>query len=189
MKKRIALLSAAMMLAGAVSSFAADTEAGFEEFPIGEEQDIDVAEGSSIHVAAVYFQPVPMAPEGDFLSVEDSNLHIEADISANENELGFGVGDWVPYLTVDYAVKDENGKIVDDCEGTFMPMSASDGPHYGANIMLATAGTYTLEFTIHSPAENGYLLHTDEETGVPGSFWDEPIVVRFENWEYIPQEW
>ena len=182
MKKMAAALIAALTVFAAVPAMA--EEAGFEEFPIGEEQDVDI-----LHVAAVYFQPVPMAPEGDFLSVEDSNLHIEADISANENEVGFGVGDWIPYLTVDYAVTDADGNVVDDCEGTFMPMSASDGPHYGANIMLATAGTYTLTFTIHSPAENGYLLHTDEETGVPGSFWTEPIVVAFENWEYIPQEW
>ena len=181
MKKMAAALIAALTVFAAVPAMA--EEAGFEEFPIGEEQDVDI-----LHVAAVYFQPVPMAPEGDFLSVEDSNLHIEADISANENCFGIGVGDWFPYLTVDYAVKDADGNVA--VEGTFMPMSASDGPHYGANINLPDAGTYTLTFTIHSPAENGYLLHVDEETG-PGaqSLWNDPIVVDFEGWEYVPQEW
>ena len=195
--KKILLLALCLTLA-AVPVMA--EEAGFEETPIGEEQDI-VIEGfaftneegveteSGIHVAAVYFQPVQMEPADQAgLSLEEANMHIEADISANENCFGIGVGDWFPYLTVDYAVKDADGNVA--VEGTFMPMSASDGPHYGANINLPDAGTYTLTFTIHSPAENGYLLHVDEETG-PGaqSLWNDPIVVDFEGWEYVPQEW
>ena len=198
MKKLVAMALASMMVLSAVPVMA--EEAGFEETPIGEEQDI-VIEGfaftneegveteSGIHVAAVYFQPVQMEPADQAgLSVEEANMHIEADISANENCFGIGVGDWFPYLTVDYAVKDADGNVA--VEGTFMPMSASDGPHYGANINLPDAGTYTLTFTIHSPAENGYLLHVDEETG-PGaqSLWNDPIVVDFERWEYVPQEW
>ena len=70
-----------------------------------------------------------------------------------------------------------------------MTMNASDGPHYGANIALPNADTYTLEVTIHSPEENGYLLHVDSETGVTGRFWEEPIVVTWENWEYLPLEY
>ena len=181
MRKAVALLLTSVMAFGLTAS-AAHAEAGFEEFPIFEDEEVGF-----MNVSAVYFQPVPMAPGQE--DTEKYDMHLECDVSAMENNLGYGLGDWVPYLTVDYAVTDADGNVVDDCEGTFMPMSASDGPHYGANIMLATAGTYTLTFTIHSPAENGYLLHTDEETGVPGSFWTEPIVVAFENWEYIPQEW
>ena len=193
-KKLFAVVFAAAMVMGSMSVMA--EEAGFEETPIGEEQDIELdvedpinGVASSIHVAAVYFQPVPMEPADQAgLSVEEANMHIEADISANENSFGIGVGDWFPYLTVDYAVTDPDGNVA--AEGTFMPMSASDGPHYGANILLEEANTYTLTFTIHSPIENGYLLHTDSETG-PGAqeFWAEPIVVNFENWEYVPQEW
>lgn len=183
MKKRTMSLLAAAAVMAACAVSASASEAGFEEFPIGEEQDVDV-----LHVAAVYFQPVPMEPAAEAgLTVEEANLHIEADISANENELGFGVGDWVPYLTVDYTVTGSDGEIA--AEGTFMPMSASDGPHYGANILLENADTYTLTFKIHNPSENGYLLHIDEETGVAGEFWSEPIEVTFENWEYVPQEW
>ena len=184
MKKLFALLLAAMMLF-AVSALAED-EAGFEEFPIGEEQD--VGPDSIIHIAAVYFQPVVMEPAAEAgLSVEEANIHIEADISANENSLGYGVGDWIPYLTIDYKVVDADGKVYS--EGTFMPMAASDGPHYGANIKLDVDGVYSLVLTIHSPAENGYLLHVDPETGVEGRFWAEPIEVTFEGWEYFVQEW
>ncbi len=186
MKKFLASVMAVAMAFAlcAGSALAAPTEAGFEEFPIGTEQDVGV-----LHVAAVYFQPVKMEPADQAgLTVEQSNLHIECDVHALENDLGYGVGDWIPYMTVNYAITDEKtGKIV--LEGDFMPMSASDGPHYGANIMLKDAGTYTLTFTFHSPAENGYLLHVDKETGVNGRFWKEPIVVTFKGWQYVPQEW
>ena len=186
MKKFFALLLAAMMLF-AVAALAED-EAGFEEFPIGDEQD--VGPDGVIHIAAVYFQPVVMEPAAEAgIPYEEANIHIEADVSANENELGYGVGDWIPYLTIDYKVVDADGNVVDGAEGTFMPMAASDGPHYGANIKLSVDGVYSLILTIHSPAESGYLLHVDEETGVKGRFWDEPIVVTFEGWEYAVQEW
>lgn len=182
MKKLFALAMAAVMALGCTAALAAD-EVGFEEFPIGEEQDVGI-----LHVAAVYFQPVLMEPKAEAgLSVEESNLHIEADIAANENELGYGVGDWIPYLSIDYKIVGSDDKVA--AEGTFMAMAASDGPHYGANIALPKADTYKVIFTVHSPEENGYLLHVDAETGVPGRFWTEPLTVTFEGWEYVPQEW
>ena len=194
MKKFLALLLAAMMAIACTAALA--EEAGFEEFPIGDEQDVwldytDPETGDTLpmlHVAAVYFQPVPMYPEGDFLSVEEANFHVEADISWNANNLGFGAGDWANDCTVDYKIADEaTGEIV--VEGTFMKMNASDGPHYGANVALSKNGTDTLTFIIHSPMENGYLLHSDSETGVEGRFWEEPLEVVFPGWEYTVQEW
>lgn len=155
--------------------------AGFEEFPIGD--DIEVG---PLNVAGVYFQPVDMKPAMG-LSAAESDIHLEADISALENDLGYGVGDWVGYLTVDYEVVAADGTVA--AEGTFMPMNASDGPHYGANIALPDAGTYTVRFTIENPERNGYMLHTDEATGVPGTFWDTPLVAEWTDFEYIPQEW
>ena len=192
MKKIVALLTAVMML---FCVAAVAEEAGFEETPIyvdgteesGNEQDVEAAH---LHVAAVYFQPVPMEPADIAgLGVEGANFHIEADISALENGYGFGAGDWVPYLTIDFKITSETtGKVA--AEGTMMPMSASDGPHYGLNVALTEADTYTLTFIIHSPAENGYLLHVDEETGVTEhSFWSEPVEVNFQHWEYTVQEW
>ncbi len=171
--------------AAEVSSDAGDApgDAGFTEYPIFEDEEVGF-----LNVSAVYFQPVPMS---DGNSPDDFDIHLEADISALENNLGFGVGDWVPYLTVDYKVTGSDGSTA--AEGTFMEMSASDGPHYGANIKLPNADTYNVEFTIHSPAENNYLLHTDAETGPGGSFDDYfgegNLKVTFEGWDYIPQEW
>lgn len=157
---------------------------GFTEFPIFEDK-----EAGFLNVSAVYFQPVPMS--GGNEKIEDFNIHLEADVSALENKLGFGVGDWVPYMTVDYKVVGSKGNTA--ASGSFMVMSASDGPHYGANVKLPDADTYSIEFTFHSPEDNGYLLHTDAETGPGGSFDDYfkngPIVVKYEGWDYAPQKW
>ena len=156
--------------------------AGFEEFPLGDEHEV-----GPLHIAGVYFQPVDMEPVGaGGLAAADSDMHLEADISALEgNELGYGAGDFVPYLTVRYKAVKEGGKTI---EGVFMPMSASDGPHYGNNVKLDGAGNYKITFIIDSPAKMNYLLHVDKETGVPGKFWTAPIEVSWD-FEFIPRVW
>ncbi len=163
---------------------AAPGDAGFTEIPIFEDEEVGF-----MNVSAVYFQPVPMSNGNE--SIEDFDLHLECDISAMENNLGYGPGDWVPYLTIDYAVTGSNGE--EAASGTFMPMAASDGPHYGANIALPNADTYSLSFTFHSPEENGYLVHTDAETGPGGTFddyfADGNLTVTYDGWDYVPQEW
>lgn len=165
----------------------AGAEAGFTEIPIFEDEEL----GDLLNLSAVYFQPVPMESETQQISADDFDLHLEADISALENNLGYGVGDWIPYLTVDYEVVGSDGETAAD--GTFMTMAASDGPHYGANIKLPDADTYSLTITIHSPGENGYLIHSDAETGPGGLlsdyFGDGPLTYTFEGWDYTPQEW
>lgn len=155
--------------------------AGFEEFPIGD--DIELA---PLNVAAVYFQPVDMEPTGNSLAASKSDMHIEADISALKNDLGYGVGDFVPNLTVKYEITSSDGKT--KVEGTFMPMNASDGPHYGANIKLGDAGTYKVRFMIESPEAQGFLLHVDKETGVTGRYWQEPLVAEWD-FDYVPRVW
>ncbi len=161
-----------------------DGAAGFTEYPIFEDEEVGF-----LNVSAVYFQPVPMSNGNE--KVDGFNIHLEADVSALENDLGFGVGDWVPYMTVDYKITGSDGNVA--AEGTFMVMSASDGPHYGANIALPDADTYSIEFQFHNPEENGYLLHTDAETGPGGNFdeyfKDGNLKVTFDGWDYVPQEW
>ncbi len=161
--------------------------AGFTEYPISDqnETEVEVMPGVKLNVAGVYFQPVDYYPAGAAPGAADNDIHIEADISGGEgsDKLGYGVGDWIPYLTVDYSVVDESG--AEKASGTFMEMNASDGPHYGANIKLPDAGTYTCKFTIHSPEENGFLIHMGEETGPEvQEFWKEPVTVEFANWNY-----
>ncbi|MBQ8975508.1 MAG: iron transporter [Oscillospiraceae bacterium] len=160
-----------------------EPDAGFEEIPIFEDEEVGF-----LNVSAVYFQPVPMAPGNE--NTENYNMHLECDVSAMDNNLGYGLGDWVPYLTVGYKVVGSNGNTA--AEGTFMVMSASDGPHYGANIALPDADTYSLTFTFGSPADNGYLIHSDAETGPGGVLEDidwSTMTVTYDGWEYVPQEW
>ena len=167
-----------------VEEEAAAGEAGFVENEIFSDEQLDF-----INLSAVWFQAVPMENETISYSAEDADIHIEADISALENDLGYGVGDWIPYLTVDYSVTDTDGNEVTG--GTFMEMAASDGPHYGNNIKL-DPGIYNLTITIHSPGENGYLIHSDAETGPGGllsdHFADGPISYTYEGWEFAGLE-
>ena len=70
---------------------ATGNEAGFTEYPIFEDEEVGF-----MSVSAVYFQPVPMSNGNE--NIEGFNIHLECDIKALENKLGYGLGDWVPYL-------------------------------------------------------------------------------------------
>lgn len=167
------------------SAAPAPGNASFREYPIGDE--VDAPEGG-LKVAAVYLQPVIMEPaQKAGLKADQSDIHLEADISALENNpLGFGVGEFVPYLTVKYKlVHKDSGKTQ---EGSFMPMNAGDGSHYGANIKMMGAGTYQLTYLIDSPEKQDFLIHTDKDTGVHGTFWKKPIELTWE-FPYVPRKW
>lgn len=175
-------LVAAVANAAAPAPGTAQTK-GFEEFPLGDEHEV-----GPLTIAGVYFQPVDMEPAGlGGLPASQADMHLEADISASEgNNLGYGVGDFVPYLTVKYkAQKQGSDKVI---EGNFMPMSASDGPHYGNNVKLDGPGKYKITFIIENPEKQSYLLHVDKETGVTGRFWKEPITVSWD-FDWVPRAW
>ncbi len=170
--------------AAATKEDASAGEAGFVENEIFSDAALDF-----INLSAVWFQSVPMENETTTYKAEDADIHLEADISALENDLGYPIGDWVPYLTVKYSVATADGKVA--AEGTFMPMAASDGPHYGNNIKL-DPGTYNLTISISSPGEAGYLIHSDSETGPGGLLTDHfangPLTYTFEGWEFAGLE-
>ena len=174
---------------GADDSSSSDSGAGFEEIQVDENHSDQ--EVGPLTVNAVYFQPIDMEPSGMGLKAADASFHLEADIHANKKgtELGYGKGDFVPDLTVNYEIiNNANNETVGS--GTFMQMNASDGPHYGANVKLDKAGTYQLKLSIESPEKNGWMLHVDPETGVKNhKFWTEPIEVTFDNWDYTPRQW
>ena len=163
--------------------------------PSGTAEEQDKAAGP-LTVGAVYFQPIDMYPASMGLKAADASFHLEADIHASQEgtDYGYGKGDFVPDLTVNYTIIDKStGKEVEGGQatsGTFMQMNASDGPHYGANVKLDKAGTYQLKLSIESPEKNGWMLHVDPETGVKNhKFWTEPIEVTFDNWDYTPRQW
>jgi len=131
------------------------------EYPIGEPQSC-----GGMEIAAVYLQPIEMDPPGMMRDVADSDAHIEADISATEdNENGFQEGSWVPYLNVSFELTKEGGS--ETIKGHFHPMVANDGPHYGDNVKMDGPGNYHLKFTITPPGkESMFGRHIDQETGV-----------------------
>jgi Uncharacterized protein probably involved in high-affinity Fe2+ transport len=144
----------------------------FKEYPAGEPVEIN-----ELEIAAVYLEPIDMEPRGMGLPAAKADIHLEADIHALEgNSNGFGAGEWMPYLTISYTLVNVN--TGEKQEGTFMPMVASDGPHYGENIKMMGVGNYKLTYHIEPPSKAGLHRHTDENTGV-GRWWA-PFDVDFE---------
>jgi uncharacterized protein involved in high-affinity Fe2+ transport len=135
---------------------------------------------NGMDIAAVYLQPIEMEPKEGSHAMrlrKDSDIHIEADITAAEgNTNGFGAGEWIPYLTIDYTLV----KLGTDekVEGHMAPMVANDGPHYGDNVKMLGVGKYKLILRIDNPLKQGFGRHTDRETGV-GS-WFAPFTVEYE---------
>ena len=184
MKKLLSVLLAVMMvLSVGVVAFAED-EAGFDEFELGVEGEQEVG---FMTMSMVYFQPVDMAPVESATPREGSDLHIEVDLTANENPYSFPVDGWVPYLSIDYVINDaETGAEV--LTGSMMPMAASDGPHYGANIKMDGDGMYTVTFTVKFPDSSTYLIHTDE-TGPDESVFPDAIVYTYDAWQFTDGAW
>lgn len=172
--------------AGGDAAAAPGEDAGFQENPLGDDIYLD---NDRVKVGGVYFQPVDMEPQMG-VPKEESSMHLEADIAAGENDLGYGVGDFIPGLTVTYKLYKAGTKDVVQ-EGAFMPMVANDGPHYGLNLPKLDAGTYDVEIAIESPEKDGWMLHVDKTTGVTGRYWTEPLVATFKNFQWDPTavEW
>lgn len=145
------------------------------ETPIGKHQIVN-----GVEIGAVYLQPVKMEPDGMMKKVEESDIHLEADIhAAKDNPNGFAQGDWMAYLVVKYELTKTGSAF--KSVGDLMPMVASDGPHYGDNVKLSGPGKYKLKLTLLPPSTNTHAhfgRHVDKETGVGP--WFKPIEVNYE---------
>jgi uncharacterized protein involved in high-affinity Fe2+ transport len=173
MKKLFVLLATLALMTATTTAFAEK----MKEFPAGEEIEIN-----KMKIAAVYLKPIDMEPRGMGLAASQSDIHLEADIHATEGNLtGFGAGEWIPNLTIAFRLENlDTGKSQ---SGTFMPMVAKDGPHYGANIKMSGPGNYRVAYTIEPPSKQGFGRHTDKASGV-GS-WFDPFTVDFD-FKYVP---
>ena len=163
---RLALLPlAALLAAGSLHA---------KEYPIGEPQQC-----GGLEIGAVYLQPIEMDPPGVMRAAAESDVHMEADISALENNpQGFQEGSFVPYLNVSYILSKVGGQTQ---QGDFHAMVANDGPHYGDNIKLQGPGKYQLKLTVLPPSQNphGHFgRHVDKETGVGP--WFKPFELSYE---------
>ena len=178
-----AVASSAPASSAAAGSQAASSSEAEEDLGFTEVEIFSGVEKEFLNLNAVYFQPVDMT--GGY-KAEDYDCHLELDVSALKNGLGYGTGDWVPYLTVEYEVSKNGGNFKD--KGTFMPMAASDGPHYGANIKLDGDGLYTVKFTVKFPDSSTYLIHTDE-TGPETHAFPSAIEYTYDKWQYTKGAW
>lgn len=148
------------------------------EYPIGVPEHRE-----GMEIVAVYLQPIRMEPDGMMNPAEKSDIHLEADIRALDiNPNGFAEGEWIPYLHVKYELTREGS--AERLSGDFMPMVASDGPHYGDNVKLLGKGKYHLKFTIYppnapeNPSGKHFGRHTDRQTGVRP--WFKPFSVEYD---------
>ncbi|GAB4393303.1 MAG: iron transporter [Gammaproteobacteria bacterium] len=164
MKKQTVIAALLVGSASVVTALAAET-------PIGQ-----AIQKNGMEIGAVYLQPVQMQPSFpvQFEGVPDA--HIELDIHAVEgNSNGFGVGEWIPYLTVTYHLTKAGSQW--EQYGVLYPMVASDGPHYGANVKFDGPGKYHLTYHIEPPPSHGFMRHYDKETGVAA--WWTPFNVDY----------
>lgn len=161
-----AALATALLTGGASLAHAA-------EYPAG-----DPVMANGMEIAAVYLQPIEMEPAGMMKPAAETDIHLEADIHATrDNTNGFAEGDWIPDLSITFDLVSEDGSF--KTSGSFMPMVASDGPHYGDNVKLGGEGKYTLTFHIAPPGTHSHFgRHVDKETGVAA--WFEPFDVTYQ---------
>lgn len=145
-----------------LTSLLAAASAQAKQYPIGEPQQC-----AGMEVGAVYLQPIEMDPPGMMRPAVDSDVHLEADISALENNAhGFQEGSFVPYLSVRYRLSKAGSE--EFLQGDLHAMVANDGPHYGDNLKLLGPGRYQLTYWVSPPNGLGqhFGRHTDKETGV-----------------------
>jgi uncharacterized protein involved in high-affinity Fe2+ transport len=141
------------------------------EYPIG-----GPAHAHDMEIAANYLVGVDMAPMPPGMAMGQDVIHLETDVHATaDNTYGFPDGAWVPYLTVTYHLTKKGTDW--HADGKLVPMTAKDGPHYAANVKMNGPGTYTVTFRYEAPEANGFLRHTDAETGVPD--WWQPFTEQF----------
>jgi hypothetical protein len=136
---------------------------------LGIESLIGETERNGMLITAVWLPPIQM--EDQQLPQHTHVIHLEADIHALPgNKNGFGMGAWIPYLTVTYEIRPvaATGEAI---RGEMLPMVAKDGPHYGATIEMPEAGKYQLTYRIDNPSKKGFGRHNDPITGVD-PWWD-----------------
>ena len=142
------------------------------EYPIGDTNK------NSMWLAAVWLPSVGM--DGNAMAGSDI-IHIEADVKASEgNPHGFAKGEFIPYLKISYEIKPAKGGEAIQ-KGELLPMVATDGPHYGASVVMPKAGEYQLTYNFQPPSAGGLGRHSDPITGVAP--WWEPFSVTFD-WDF-----
>jgi uncharacterized protein involved in high-affinity Fe2+ transport len=131
---------------------------------------------NDMEIVANYLIGIEMAPMTPNMAHGDDVIHLEADVHATaDNVYGYPDGAWIAYLTIAYTIEKQGTSW--KSSGTLKPMTAKDGPHYADNVKMDGPGTYKVTYAFKPPEANGFLRHTDQETGVPA--WWQPFSESF----------
>ncbi len=152
----------------------APRSAGAKEFYIGEP-----VETEGLQITPNYLLDIEMDKHPNGMEMGPDTVHLEADVHATKDEKhGFAEDAWIPYLTINFTLTKQGDAFKKT--GQLAAMTAVDGPHYANNVKMAGPGTYELTLEILPPSSNGFIRHTDKETGVP-DWWQKPII---EHWTF-----
>lgn len=163
-----ATLPAATLLAAALLA----TPASAREYFVG-----GPVHAHDMEIVANYLVGVEMSPMPPGMAHGDGVIHVEADVHATaDNPYGYPDGAWVGYLGIAYTI--EKVGVDWKATGKLYPMEAKDGPHYADNVQMNGPGKYRLTYTFSPPDTNGFLRHSDKETGVPA--WWKPFSQTFD---------
>jgi len=162
MISRGALPFGILLLVGLVASSSAAPKEAALESTSRPEAGVSIVVGSqpplAVEGADATGRPLFASPAGAF-------LFLAVDVRAQKgNKNGFGAGEFVPYLSVSYRVRRQEGGEVG--QGDLHPLIAREGLRYGNNLKLPGPGAYTITITIEPPVKVGFGRHTDLETGV-----------------------
>jgi uncharacterized protein involved in high-affinity Fe2+ transport len=142
-----------------------------QEHPIGDE-----VIKNHIQFAAVWLESVGM--DGRPIAEGKGLIHLEADVrSTADNPQGFAKDEFIPYLKMRFKLL-RAGESKPIQVGELLPMIASDGLHYGANIDRPDPGDYQLTYEVEPPSVGGLGRHSDPLTGVAA--WWQPFSVSFD---------
>lgn len=129
-----------------------------------------------MEIVANYLVGIEMAPMPSNMPMGRDVIHLEADVHATaDNVYGYADGGWIPYLNIDYTIAKQGADW--QAQGRLHPMTAKDGPHYADNVQMHGPGVYHVTYRFTPPEANGFLRHTDKETGVPA--WWAPFSEHF----------
>ena len=160
-----------IVLAAAAAALGCPSQGQAREYYVGgplHEHDMEIV--------ANYLVGIEMDPMPPGMPIGPDAIHLEADVHATaDNRYGYPDGGWIPYLTIDYKLE----KVGADwrASGKLLPMTAKDGPHYANNVKMDGPGQYRVTYRFTPPVANGFLRHTDQETGVPE--WWKPFSAEF----------
>ncbi len=162
-------IARAISLAAAALLLTAHAEA--REYPIG-----GPVQAHDMEIASNYLVGITMDPMPAGMAMGPDAIHLETDVHATaDNRYGFADGAWIPYLTIDFTLTRQGSDWT--AHGRLAAMTANDGPHYAVNVAMPGPGSYTVTFRYAPPETNGFLRHTDAETGVPA--WWPPFSESF----------